>query len=270
MTKLPTLDAHAHLNPKRTSTELTDIGAVLAMTLSLEEAELVTRRSEPLLAWGVGCHPRKLKSQQAFDPERFEQLAMNCAVIGEIGLDEAYAVPLDLHLSTLRTALGFAAEHPRIVSLHSYRSTSLMLEELKRTPVIAPILHWWTGTTAETRQAVELGCYFSVHSAVARHSIFRTQVPLERLLVESDHGWADPPGAIPHRVIWVEYLLSANLRMPVQEIRQLVWLNFAELVRQTATIDLLPSSISQLVKMASSQVVTQPINWTVTNSPEPK
>ncbi len=58
---------------------------------------------------------------------------------------------------------------------------------------------------------MELGCYFSVHSAVARYSIFRTQVPRERLLVESDHGWADPPGAIPHRVIWVEYLLSVDL-----------------------------------------------------------
>ncbi len=256
MLELPTLDAHAHIDPKRTNSELVDIGAILAMTLSLDEAIQVTKRNEPWLAWGVGCHPRKLKAQQAFDSQKFEQLAENCAIIGEIGLDEAYGVPLDLQLRTLRTALGFAARKPRIVSLHSFRSTRLMLEELKRTPVAAPILHWWTGTAAETRQAVELGCYFSVHSAVARRSIFRTQVPLERLLVESDHGWADPPGAIPHRVIWVEYLLSANLGLPVEEIRQLVWQNFAELVMQTGTINLLPGEISQVIKMNTPEAAT--------------
>ena len=123
----------------------------------------------------------------------------------------------------------------------------LVLEELRRTPVIAPILHWWTGTATETRQAVELGCYFSVHSAVARRSIFRTQVPGERLLVESDHGWSDPPGAIPHRVIWVEYLLSASLGMDVKEVRQLVWSNFSEVVRLTGMRHMLPDGIVELL-----------------------
>jgi TatD DNase family protein len=255
MTTLPSLDAHAHFDPRRTSTELAEAGAVLAMTLSLDEADKVVRRSEPQVAWGVGCHPRKLAAQQAFDPDHFAQLAAQTAVIGEIGLDVAYQVPLELQLRTFRTTLTYAAHNPRIVSIHSFgttsspwmRSTALVLEELRRTPVIAPILHWWTGTAAETRQAVDLGCYFSVHSAVARRTLFRTQVPLERLLVESDHGWADPPGAIPHRVIWVEYLLSASLGMDVNQVRQLVWQNFAEVVRLTGTRELLPQALAALL-----------------------
>ncbi len=247
MQELVSLDAHAHLDPRRTPTELNNTGVVLAMTLSLDEAEKVITRREELIAFGIGCHPRKIVAQQAFDPDRFADLAKRSPLIGEIGLDVAYQVPPDLQLRTLRTALSFAAHTPRIVSLHSFRSTSVMLEELRRTPVIAPILHWWTGSAAETRQAVELGCYFSVHSAVARRSIFRTQVPLERLLVESDHGWADPPGAIPHRVIWVEYLLSANLRMDVGEVRRLVWQNFSRVVQLTGTRELLPPGISSLL-----------------------
>jgi len=51
-------------------------------------------------------------------------------------------------------------------------------------------------------------------------------VPLERLLVESDHGWADPTGAIPHRVAWVAYLLAAQLKLDVSEVRRLAWWNF--------------------------------------------
>lgn len=225
------------------------------MTLSLDEADKVVRREEPLVAWGVGCHPRKLAAQQAFDPDHFTGLAAQTAVIGEIGLDVAYQVPLELQLRSFRTALTYAAHNPRIVSIHSFgtisssrtSSTSLVLAELKRQPIAAPILHWWTGTAAETRQAVDLGCYFSVHSAVARRSLFRTQVPLERLLVESDHGWADPPGAIPHRVIWVEYLLSASLGMDVRQVRQLVWQNFAEVVRLTGTRGLLPQGLAALL-----------------------
>jgi TatD DNase family protein len=207
-------------------------------------------REETLIAFGVGCHPRKLAAQQTFDRDRFAALAGKTAVIGEIGLDVAYHVPLELQLRTLRSALTYAAKNPRLVSIHSYKSTSLMLDELEHTPIIAPILHWWTGTAPETHRAVQLGCYFSVHSAVARRSHFRTQVPRERLLVESDHGWADPPGAIPHRIAWAEYLLSASLGMDVNEIRQLIWHNFSELVRLTDTRDLLPCQLSALVDQA--------------------
>jgi TatD DNase family protein len=247
MEDLISLDAHAHFDPARTSAELSEAGAVLAMTLSLDEAKKVIDREEPLIAWGVGCHPRKLAAQQAFDPDRFTELATKTAIIGEVGLDEAYQVPMERQLTTLRSVLAYAAKNPRIISLHSFQSTVLMLDELRRTPVVAPILHWWTGTAAETRQAVELGCYFSVHSAVARRSHFRTQVPLERLLVESDHGWADPPGAIPHRVIWVEYLLSASLGMHVREVRQLVWQNFSQVVHLTGTRQLLPERLVQIL-----------------------
>jgi len=247
LSSLPTLDAHAHLDPRSSSPELSQAGTVLGMTLSLEEAEQVIGRAEPLIAFGVGCHPRKLAAQQAFKPEHFATLATKCAVIGEIGLDTAYQVPLDLQLRTLRLALTFAAKNPRIVSIHSFRSTSMLLDELEHTPVIAPILHWWTGSALETCRAVQLGCYFSVHSAVARRSIFRTQVPRERILVESDHGWADPPGAIPHRIAWVEYLLSASFKMDVMDIRQLVWRNFSELVRLTGVRHLLPPSTVDLL-----------------------
>lgn len=241
------LDAHAHIDPKRTSAELFEAGAVLAMTLSLDEADQVVQREEPLIAWGVGCHPRKLTAQQAFDPDRFAALAEQTAIIGEVGLDADSKVPLELQLNTFRSALRFAAKTPRIVSIHSYHSTSLVLAELRRMPVSAPILHWWTGSADETRQAVDLGCYFSVHSAVARRSIFRTQVPPDRLLVESDHGWADPPGAIPHRVAWVEYLLSASLKIDVKDVRQLVWHNFSTLVRLTGTWERLPPGLSTLL-----------------------
>jgi TatD DNase family protein len=158
-----------------------------------------------------GCHPRRLKAHAEFDADQFGELVKQTAVVGEIGLDVGSRVTLDQQLQTFRRVLETVRNLPRIVSIHSYRATGLVIEELHKRPIDIPVLHWWTGSVKETREAVSLGCYFSVHSAVARHSKFRTAVPPERLLIERDHGYADPPAAIPCRVEWVEHLVAQQL-----------------------------------------------------------
>jgi len=255
MKALPSLDAHAHLNPARITDELAESCAVLAMTLSLEEAALAISRHDPQIVWGVGCHPRKLKAQELFDAERFRDLAERTAVVGEIGLDNGThygKVPLETQLQTFREALEIVADLPRIVSIHSYRATGQVIRELRRTPIAVPVLHWWTGTAEETREAVTLGCYFSIHSAVARHSKFRTAVPRERVLIESDHGYADPPAAIPCRIEWVEHLVANQLRLNVKDVRRLAWQNLATVIRNTDTLRLLPESLAAIITEVSS------------------
>jgi len=255
MADLVSLDAHAHFDPARVPEELAGAGAVLAMTLSPGEAATVLdRHREGVLpiAWGVGCHPRKIVAQQAFDAAQFAELVQRTAVVGEIGLDTGSQVPLERQLHTFRQALAVVAGLPRIVSIHSYQATRPVLDELRRQPVAIPILHGWFGTVAESREAVALGCYFSVHSQVARHSKFRTAIPPERLLVESDHGWGDPPAAIPCRIEWVEWLLSQQLRTTRQEVRRLSWRTLATLVSQTGTRHLLPASLVTLLDNAGS------------------
>jgi len=250
MKELPSLDAHAHLDCARTADELADSGSVLAMTLSLEEAARALGRHDLQIAWGVGCHPRKLRAQESFDAERFRDLAEGTAVVGEIGLDTGshYShAPLEAQLQTFRKALRILADMPRIVSIHSYRATGLVVEELRERPIAAPILHWWTGTVEETREAVALGCYFSVHSAVARHSKFRTTVPAERILIESDHGYADPPEAIPCRIEWVEHLIAQQLGLNRRDVRRLAWQNLATIVQKTNTQKLLPEPLGAIM-----------------------
>jgi TatD DNase family protein len=243
MKGLPSLDAHAHLNPTHSADELAESGAVLAMALSLEEATLTVGRHDPLVAWGVGCHPRKLKAQGSFDAERFKDLAKQTAVVGEVGLDVGsyYShASLETQLQTFRKVMKTVSDMPRIVSIHSYQATELVIKELRQTPIDVPILHWWTGNVQETREAVALGCYFSVHSAVARQSKFRTTVPPDRILVESDHGLADPPEAIPCRIEWAEHLVAQQLGLGREEVRRLGWQNLSTIVRKTNTHKLLP------------------------------
>lgn len=257
MKELSSLDAHAHLDCARTADELSVSGSVLAMTISLEEAALAIGRHDPQIVWGVGCHPRKLKAQNSFDVERFRDLAERTALVGEIGLDTGsyYAhAPLKTQLQTFREALEIIADLPRIVSIHSYRATGLVVKELRRIRIDVPILHWWTGNVQETREAVELGCYFSIHSAVVRHSKFRIAVPPERILIESDHGYADPVAAIPCRVEWVEHLVAQQLGLGREDVRRLAWQNLATIVQKTNTHQLLPEPF--LAKM------TDACHWT--------
>jgi TatD DNase family protein len=240
----PTLDAHGHISPWRPSEELESTGAVLAMSLSLDEAVPGVGHKDLNIAWGAGCHPRFPKSQEAFDVKRFTSLLENTAIAGEVGLDTGSRVPLELQLRNFRQVLEVVSTLPRLVSIHSYCATGLVLEELRRRPIAIPVLHWWTGSADETTEAVELGCYFSIHSAVARQSKFRTRVPLERILVESDHGYNDPPAAIPCRIEWVEYLVAQQYKLEVQEVRELAWRNLATIVQKTGTLNLLPGSIA--------------------------
>ncbi|MFX0207254.1 MAG: TatD family deoxyribonuclease, partial [Candidatus Hodarchaeota archaeon] len=92
--ELPSLDCHAHLETTRTASELVDTGAVLAMTLSLDESSIVVDRNEPHITWGVGCYPRNLEAQQTFDKEFFYDLVERAAIVGEVGLDTNSRVPI--------------------------------------------------------------------------------------------------------------------------------------------------------------------------------
>jgi TatD DNase family protein len=247
MKQLPSLDAHGHLAPEHSSEDLARSGYVLAMTLSLEEGKRGIEHSEPQIAWGVGCYPRRVASQEAFDVYVFRDLVQKTAIVGEVGLDTVSPVSIEKQVKTFRQILEVVTEQPRFVSIHSYRATGLVLEELRRTPISTPVLHWWTGSADETSEAVELGCYFSIHSAVARQSKFRMRVPLERILVESDHGYRDPPAAIPCRIEWVEHLVAQQRNMGVNEVRRLVWENYAAIIYNTGINGLLPESFSNVL-----------------------
>jgi TatD DNase family protein len=243
----PTLDAHPHVKPTTASKDLEASGAVLAMSLSLEEAVIGIHRKESRIVWGAGCHPRSLQAQKAFNPEQFTELVENTGIVGEVGLDTGSRVPIELQLTNFRQILETVGNKPRLVSIHSYRATGLVLKELQRKPISTPVLHWWTGSADETSQAVALGCYFSIHSAVARQTKFRTRVPPERILLESDHGYNDPPAAIPCRVEWVEYLVAQQIGLGMKAVRELVWGNLAAIVRKLGIGGLFPNSIMALL-----------------------
>ena len=234
----PPLDAHAHLDPSASPSDIARAGFVLAMTLSAEEAALALARRDARVVWGVGCHPRRARAVRGFDRERFTTLASLTPLVGEIGLDATSRVPADEQLVAFRGALAVARELGRVVSVHPHKTSDEVLDEIRRHRPPAAILHWWSGDERQTRRAVRLGCYFSVHRAVAKRLVWR-DVPRERLLIESDL-YRESAAAAPLQVARTERLLAARIDADPAEIRAGSWRALAELIRGTDTLRLWP------------------------------
>jgi TatD DNase family protein len=149
---LPPLDLHAHVDPLTAEDDLRSLGAVIfAATRSLAEAREALQRQDDMVIWGVGSHPGLARSHSSFTPDVFRSLIELTAFISEFGLDGGSKVAMERQQQTLRSALDVLIEQPRITSLHSYRATDVLVDELARRPFPGVILHWWLGSVTATK-----------------------------------------------------------------------------------------------------------------------
>lgn len=241
------IDLHAHIQPDIASRELVRLGAlVFAATRSLEEAAQALQRRDDWTVWGVGCHPGLVGVQKAFDLGQFVSLTGQTPYVSEVGLDGRSRVAMELQRTVFEQILDVLQTTPRITSIHSYEATSAVLGELEKTPIRGATLHWWLGDQAETKRALELGCYFSINVAMKRRTDLLDTIPLNRILPETDHPFGDRRGTAPKYpggVADVEGMLSAHYGLPITDVRRQTWANLREIVSTTATAELLPRSI---------------------------
>jgi TatD DNase family protein len=218
------------------------------MTVSLEEASHIISRNDQTILWGIGCHPGEVDAQQRFDEHTFQDLIAHTLIVGEIGLDKKSPVPFDDQLKTFRTILSIVADNPRLVSIHSNHATAEVLEELDKRPISTAVLHWWSASNSRTKAAVQLGCYFSVNPAIAEHSRFSKYVPIDHILLETDHGYDDSPAEIPTKIESTERMVAAKYLVDSASLRSTVWSNFKNIVERIRATDQLSVSLRGLLE----------------------
>ena len=236
MRDLPPIDAHAHIDAGIDRAEIRRLGAlVLAMTRTLDEADVATAREDGMALWGVGCHPGLKKAQNGFEVDRFEELLTRTAVAGELGLDGKSRVSMDQQVATLEKALHVLRRRPRLASLHSYAATGQLLELLEACCPPGIILHWWLGDARQTERAVDLGCYFSVNASSVKRNEVLAAIPRDRLLTETDHPFGDRHSCLrkPGSVQDVEQALGLQHGLSPSEVRRLMWSNLRCLITTT-------------------------------------
>lgn len=175
----------------------------------LERASAL-RHAWPSLRFAVGVHPHQAHAHAA----RLEQVARTveraldgvegaCAV-GEIGLDFHYDFsPRELQAVVLRTQVRLAAERGLPVVIHARLSEAEVLDVLEQAGRHRPrgVFHCFTGDRQTVERVLQAGFFVGVGGILTftrAHDVRDTirQVPLERVLIETDSPYLAPT---PHR-----------------------------------------------------------------------
>lgn len=142
----------------------------------------------------LGLHPQ-LVAERASEIELWDRYLPETRYIGEVGLDASPRSYKSLYLQkqVFQHVLQRCAEAGgKVITIHSVRAVKAVLDHVEsflpqsRGKVV---LHWFTGSKAEAKRALELGGYFSINAAMLRserHASMTAVILLDRLLTETD------------------------------------------------------------------------------------
>lgn len=121
--------------------------------------------------------------------------------VGEVGIDGStrFLKTLDkqelIFDSTIRECEKAGG---RIISIHSRNAVSKVLSILKKYPGCGkPVLHWFSGSIAELKDAVTMECFFSVNpvmTSTKKGKDLISRIPSRLILPESDGPFASRKG----------------------------------------------------------------------------
>lgn len=236
------LDAHAHIEPDIAARDLVALrSCVVAVTRTLDDFDRTRTRDDASVVWAAGCHPGLPREVRNFSATRMRDAVATTPVIGEVGLEGTGRTPMDSQVAAFREVLELVCDTPRVLSIHSYRATDLVLRELREFRPDGAILHWWLGTADETHAAIEAGAYFSVNASQAKKWAPLNLVPLDRVLIETDHPFGDRSEAQPRRpgnVTKSEHAIAEALGVSADALRLQTWRNLRGMVEKLSLIEM--------------------------------
>jgi TatD DNase family protein len=252
----PPIDAHAHIKTSVSQRDLADLGSfVVAVTREQTEWEPALRRQDELTVWGIGVHPGMTEEIARFDPDVFAEALDRALFVGEVGLDGKAEAPSAAQRAVFDRVLVAVAQRPRPVTIHSRSASRDVLKALRKTPIAAPILHWWRGSESETKEAIEMGCFFSLNGAEARRPKVLKFLPPERVLTETDFPYSkgiDPKARQPAAVATIESALMQEWSLDELELRRRLWRNLSALFELCELSEAVPVSVQDAMLTAGT------------------
>ena len=243
------VDFHCHLDLYPDHEELVaecDREQVLTLAVTTtprawaRNCELAARSSNVRVA--LGLHPQ-LVAERGAELGLLERLLAKTRYVGEVGLDAGprFYRSFDAQERVFERVLSACAEQGgKVLTVHSVRAVAKVLGHLERR--LPPdrgrvVLHWFTGTAAEARRAVALGCYFSVNAEMLRsprHRQLVASLPADRLLTETDGPFVECDGrpVRPRDISNTVTMLAAARAEPVELTARTVIANLRDLMSE--------------------------------------
>lgn len=142
----------------------------------------------------LGLHPQLVGSGYD-DWELFESLVKKCHYIGEVGLDfsKNFIATKEQQIAVFKKIILCCEQYGnKVVSIHSLKSAATVLEtlcQLRQDKKNTYILHWFTGSLVQMKNALDLGCFFSINPKMLRSksgiNIIK-EIPHNKILLETD------------------------------------------------------------------------------------
>lgn len=204
------IDYHCHLDlyPDY-ETQYRDVAAQRIATLAVTTTPQAWPRNKELAAKipsvrvALGIHPQ-LVGQHSNEIALFERYLPETRFVGEVGLDAGpkFYRTYDRQKVVFESVVRLCAEAGRkILSVHAVRSVRDVLEFVERHLAGTSnrvVLHWFSGSVAEARRAVDLGCFFSINRMMLekRDTLLLSSLPRHRLLTETDGPFTQIEGRV--------------------------------------------------------------------------
>ena len=204
-------DTHTHLNVEAYAADRpavlerarqSGVREMLVVGFDLESSRsAVALATEPGLYAAAGIQPHYAGETGRQELAQLRHLAQSPGVValGEIGLDyyrNRASHPEQQRL--FREQLALAQELDLPVIIHNRESTDDLLAILRQAgSALRGVMHCYSGTWEQAQSFLALGLYISIAGPVtypkaAKTWQVATEVPLERLLIETDCPWLPP------------------------------------------------------------------------------
>lgn len=254
------IDSHCHLADAAFAPDLPEVVAraqaagvtrAVCILSADDEAELSRaadiERLWPAVAFATGIHPHRSGSIPGGRQETVAAVAaamarVSAVAVGEIGLDYHYDFappPVQREVFSAQVELARARNRPVVIhTREAWTDTVNVLREAG--DGVRGVMHCFTGTLAEAREALDLGFFLSFSGIVTfpRADALRAVAafaPADRVLIETDAPYLAP---VPHRgkrnePAWVADTLAvvAGVRgMSPEDLAAVVRRNLADLI----------------------------------------
>jgi TatD DNase family protein len=174
------------------------IGTGGALDVAIQQAERY-----PFIYATIGVHPHDAAKATPDTFARLREFASHPKVlaIGEIGLDYHYDFsPRDVQRAVFERQLEIAADCRKPIVIHTREAWDDTMAQVTALPH-GGIMHCFTGTSAQARQALGLGFHLSFGGVLTFPKAEEVReaariTPEDRLLVETDCPYLAP---VPHR-----------------------------------------------------------------------
>lgn len=216
------LDSHCHLADEAFYADLPEVAAraraagvidaicILSADTPEEHARVdAVRAAWPGVRFATAVHPHRAgayagRVADAVRVVRAIAARVGAPLLGEMGLDYHYDfAPKDVQQAVFAAQVELALELDLPVAIHTRLATDDTVGILQEAGAgkVRGVMHCFTGTATEARQALDLGFYLSIPGIVTfpKAGALRDMVaglPLDRVLVETDAPYLAP---VPHR-----------------------------------------------------------------------